>query len=94
MKPPKSPAQMSAAEINRELDKLVAQDSVLGDEIIAAGLGGVPLFDLLEMDGPLAERQRSLVKRRRALDDEIEARYGPGAPSRLPRGMGPIKGRA
>lgn len=92
MKEPKKPAVMSAAEINRELDRLDAQDSALGDEIIAAGLGHVLLLDLLKMEGELPTRARAIFDRRHDLRHEITARYGPNAPARLPRGMGPIKG--
>lgn len=90
-KEPKNPAFMSAAEINRELDKLEVLDRKVGDEMIAAGRGYETYSDTYKKTDPLSLRYIDITSRRRDLRWEVERRYGPGAPSRLPRGFGPIK---
>jgi hypothetical protein len=40
---------------------------------------------------PLTDRYIENGNRRQALRIEMEMRYGPGTPSRLPRGFGPRK---
>ena len=46
---------------------------------------------LIRMTDPLALRYIQNWKDTGLLRDEIARRYGPGAPTRLPRGFGPIK---
>lgn len=89
------PATMSAAAINKELDKLTVQDSALGDKMIAAGRGYERPSEYLRMTDPLSLALRANSDRRMKLRIEIEMRYGPRAPSRLPsgRGYGPRKER-
>ncbi len=88
---PKDPAAMAGAQINRELDRLDASDSKLTREFIAAGRGHEKPWDTLKMTDPMAVRLRAAFARRTALRNEIERRYGPGAPHRLPRGFGAIR---
>ncbi len=88
---PKDPAGMPAAAINRELDRLDTTQSQITTELIAAGRGYEKIQDSLKKTDPLSMRLRANTDRSRALRHEIERRYGPGAPSRLPRGVGPIR---
>ena len=90
---PKPVSEMSAPEINRSLDKLAAEGSRLTHEMIEAGRGNERPSEYMEMTDPLSVRLRSNLERRSALRIEVERRYGPGAPSRLPPRFGPIKGR-
>ena len=91
--PPKPVPEMSASEINRALDKLGAVDSKLTREMIAAGRGNERPSEYLQMTDPLAMKLRAVSEQRLELQREVLSRYGPGAPSRLPPGFGPIKGR-
>jgi hypothetical protein len=84
----KDPATMTAAEINKELDKLQGQSSVLGSAMIEAGRGHERPSEYLKMTDPLAMELRKNSDRRYALRVEIELRYGPNPPSRLPTGRG------
>ena len=80
----KDPAAMTAAEINKELDKLNEQDSTLDSLMIEAGRGHERPSEYLRMTDPLSTELRKNSDRRQDLRIEIEMRYGPGAPSRLP----------
>lgn len=84
----KPPSAMTASEINKELDKLKDQDSVLSGLMIAAGRGHERPSEYLKLDDPLALELRKNYDRRQALQIEIDLRYGPKAPSRLPAGRG------
>lgn len=84
----KEPRDMTAAEINRELDALDKKRQRLNDEFIAAGRGHETASETAKKTDPLAERWKALVSRTADLRNEISLRYGPGAPSRLPRGFG------
>jgi hypothetical protein len=84
----RKPASMTAAEINKELDKLNEQDSTLGSLMIAAGRGYERPSEYLKMTDPLAMELRKNSDRRQALRIEISLRYGPSPPSRLPTGRG------
>ena len=86
-----SPETMTAGQINRALDRLEADSSRLNQRFIDAGRGHERLGDILEMTDALALEYRAVSDQIRALRWEIERRYGPGAPSRLPRGFGPIR---
>lgn len=88
---PKPTSQMTAGEINKALDKLDQQDSQLTREFIDAGRGNERPSETQHMNDPLAIRHRELFRRRMDLRNEMERRYGPGAPSRLPKGFGPLK---
>lgn len=82
---------MGAAEINKWRDVLDKESSGITDELIAAGRGNERPTETVRMTDPLALRYIQNWKDTGLLRDEIARRYGPGAPSRLPRGFGPIK---
>lgn len=82
-------AALPAAKINKELDRLDAEQSKQADELIAAGRGNETAQETMAKSDPLAERFKASVARRQELRREIDARYGPGAPNRLPKGFGP-----
>lgn len=87
----KDPGTMTAGEINKELDKLDALSSKHTDEMISSGRGHERPTDWWGKTDPLSLAMRQLSDRRSDLRNEIERRYGPGAPSRLPKGFGPRK---
>lgn len=92
----KDPRTMTAGEINRELDRLDKADRALGDEMIREGRGHERPSEYLKKDDPLSRKLQAIFDRSYKLRFEIEARYGPGAPSRLPirtgrRAFGPRK---
>lgn len=84
--------KMGATEINRRLDKLDVKDTELNDALLAAGVNE-GYQEILKRADNFGKRARELFGLRWALRNEIEARYGPGAPHRLPKGFGPIKDR-
>lgn len=89
----KNPDVMTAGEINRELDKLDAKRSELNRAFIDAGRGHETAAETVKLTDPLAVKYNAVADRQCALRYEIERRYGPGAPSRLPlgKGFGPLK---
>lgn len=98
MRPPVIPvvqaevvARWAPAKINGMLDRLRKLSSVLTDEFIAAGRGHERASETWQFDDPLAERYKAISRSQDVLRNEIERRYGPGAPSRLPRGFGPTR---
>jgi hypothetical protein len=88
---PTEPSSMAAAQINRELDRLDARRAANTDAFIASGRGDERPSEYLGKDDPLSREAAAIYGRRCALRAEIERRFGPGAPSRLPRGFGPLK---
>lgn len=86
-----TPETMTPGTINKELDKLDAQISKLNSQLIDAGRGTEKLSEVVTKTDPLSVAMKDNLDRARALRDEIAARYGPGAPSRLPlkKGFGP-----
>ena len=88
-KPAKDTGTMTAGEVNRELEKLEKSYYLVVDELIKAGRGHETANDTWKLDDPLARRFKTISSRRGDLRNEIELRYGPRAPSRLPRGFGP-----
>jgi hypothetical protein len=88
---PKEPSEMTAGEINKALDKIDAESSKLTRQFIDAGRGHERPSEYLRMSDPLAMKAQELHKKRTALAIERDMRYGPGAPSRLPKGFGPRK---
>ena len=88
---PKDPATMTASEINKALDKLDKERSAITDEFINTGRGHERPSDYLKLSDPLSLRARDNFDAYTAIRNEVERRYGPGAPSRLPKGFGPIK---
>jgi hypothetical protein len=85
--PHKDPKTMTPAEINRELDQIDKKRSELNDEFIEAGRGSETVNETWKKDDPLALRYKELSNRHGDLQREIYARYGPGAPSRMPKGF-------
>ena len=88
------PGTMTAGEINKELDRLDTHDSALTDQMIADGRGFERPSDYFRKTDPLSLAMRGISDRRVALRVEIESRYGPGAPRRLPSGLGPTRAKA
>ena len=89
----KVPAQMPAAAINRELDRIDVCRARLNEDLIAAGRGSERYSETLAMDPSkdlLTAYFQVLHERRADLMREVERRAGPGM-RRLPRGFGPIK---
>lgn len=86
-------AAMSGAAINKALDQCDALASKTCQELIDAGRGRERAQETYRMSDPLALRFIAEVDARAMLRREVDRRYGPGAPSRLPRGFGPIRGR-
>jgi hypothetical protein len=87
----KDPDVMTAGEINKELDKLEEQNSKLTQRMIDAGRGYERPSEYLRMTDPLSMKLRKNSDRRMILRIQIERRYGPGAPRRLPREFGPVR---
>lgn len=83
----RDPADLTPAQINRELDALDRRRSRNTDAFIAAGRGEERPSEYLGKDDQLSREAREIFERQSALRSEIERRYGPGAPSRLPRGF-------
>lgn len=88
---PKPIAEMSGPEINKALDRLDKLDSKFTEDMIAAGRGYERFSDWSMMTDPLALHGLDLFRQRMALRAEMERRYGPGTPGRLPKGFGPIR---
>lgn len=86
-KTPKPLAEMLAGEINRELDRLDERSSKNTADFIAAGRGNERPSEYLKKDDPLSREALAIFERRHDLRAEIARRYGPGAPSRLPKGF-------
>lgn len=78
------PMTLRASEINKELDRLDSESSKLTSAMISAGRGTEPIQDTLRKDDPLSLQIRAVSDRQHMLRQEIAARYGPSAPSRLP----------
>lgn len=78
------PAEMTAGKVNKELDKLDELGSRLEDEMIAAGRGHEKPSEYLRASDPLAKKLQAIYARRSSLRMEIEFRYGPNSPTRLP----------
>lgn len=90
MKKVRDPATMTAGQINRELDLIDETISKLTDAFIAAGRGEETSSQTAKLKDPLANAFNAQSSRRIELRLEIEHRWGPAAPSRLPgRGFGP-----
>jgi len=96
----KPPADMTAGEINKALDKLTKASQELTNAFIAAGRGYEKYNETLEIAArdphdELAQTFAAIDRQRRALQSEINLRMGPDAPGRLPPGrfFGPRKYR-
>lgn len=87
----KDPREMTAGEINLELDALDVKRARLVEKFVAAGRGHETPSETRTKSDPLALEWIAATDRSDALRREIDRRYGPGAPPRLPRGFGPIR---
>ncbi len=88
----KAPRDMTAGQINKELDALEASSSDICSKMIEAGRGDERPTETMVKADTLSLAFKAIVARRSELRIEIDLRYGPGAPSRLPsRGFGPRK---
>ena len=90
----KDPRVMTGPEINKELDRLDKKSSEIGTKMIAEGRGHETYSDTYKIGrgyDPLTDAWIDCAERQSALRNEISLRYGPRAPSRLPRGFGPRK---
>lgn len=85
----KTPGEMTAGQINKELDRLDQKNSSINDELIEAGRGHETANETWKKDDELSMRWRRIADRRLDLKNEISQRYGPGSPRRLPKGFGP-----
>lgn len=77
---------MSASEINNELDKLDTKRSKLVDEFIKDGRGRETHDETMKKGDQLARKYQAIVNRVADLRWEISLRMGPGNYRRLPRG--------
>ena len=84
-------AAWPASKINAMVDRFDRLSSRNADAFIAAGRGHERPSDYMDKDDALSREARSIFSARSVLRQEIERRYGPGAPSRLLRGFGPIR---
>lgn len=84
----KNVKDMTAGEINRELDKLDKVFSKLNDTFIAVGRGNERPSELQGKTDPLSLAMLDAFAKNRELQIEIELRYGSRV-HRLPRGFGP-----
>ena len=84
---------MSAAAINRELDKLDKIRSKLGDEMIATGRGHETWSEKMSKNPATSDdltiAYQVVSARAGDLRRQVERRAGPGM-KRLPKGFGPI----
>jgi hypothetical protein len=87
----KSPHEMTSGQINKELDALDATSSAITREFIEAGRGSERPSETIQKTDPLSARWKVASDRVMALHNEIERRYGPGAPRRLPPRWGKKK---
>jgi len=84
------PSRMTAGQINKALDRLERKSSALNQKFIDAGRGHERPSETFKLTDPLSRAYHVDAKARESLRVEIARRYGPGAPTRLPRGFGPI----
>jgi len=84
-------SEMTAGKINKALDRNDQTQSKITDDLIAAGRGSEKTSEILAKSDPLSQRLKDALDERSDLKNEITRRYGPDAPSRLPKGFGPVK---
>lgn len=83
----KNTETMTGAELNRELDRLDRERIAVVDALIKAGRGDESFSDIAKKSDTLSRRWQAESARRADVRAEITRRYGPDAPSRLPRGF-------
>lgn len=82
---------MTAGQLNSALDRIDAAMSKVTQQFIDAGRGHERPSEYLGKSDPLSMRAKELTDQRSAIRIEMEMRYGPGVPSHLPKGFGPLK---
>ncbi len=87
----KDPRTMLASAINKELDALDVKSGKNCRAFIEAGRGHERPSEYMSKQDPLSREACAIADRESDLRREVVRRYGPGAPSRLPRGFGPLK---
>jgi len=91
----KSPSEMTAGEINRELDAIGKKRQRLNDKFIEAGRGSETSIETRKKTDPLALEYIALMDRFDALHNEIDRRMGPGPGGRrwhrMGKGFGPMR---
>lgn len=85
-----NPKELTAAKINKELDKLDSILSDFTDEFIKLGRGNERHSDICKKNDKLSKDYIMVCDRRSKLRMEVESRYG-GYISRLPKGFNKIK---
>lgn len=88
---PKPIKEMSGPQINKALDRLDKLDSKFNRAMIKDGRGDERFSEWSNYTDRLSRMGLSLYHMRMDLRNEIARRYGPGAPSRLPKGFGPLR---
>ena len=78
--------EMTAGQINKKLDALGAQSRDLTDALIAAGRGDELPSETRQRTDALSRKWQQNADQVHAMRNEIERRYGPNAPLRLPKG--------
>jgi hypothetical protein len=78
------PAEMTPAQINKELDTLGKRSLKHTDEMLAQKRGNEKFSETAKKDDPLSKDINETSDRKTALHGEIKARMGPSAPSRMP----------
>ena len=81
-------ACMTASQINKALDRIDKIRSKITDEFIATGRGHELPSETRHKTDPLALRSLEVQEAQWQFQREIERRYGPKAPHRLPSGRG------
>lgn len=89
----KDPSEMTAGQINKALDRLEERSVKNTAKLLEAGRGYELSSEIQKLTDPLALEYQDILRKRLNLRFEIDRRYGPGAPSRLPKGFGPIRYR-
>lgn len=78
------PAIMTGGQINKSLDKLSLESSKINDKFISSGRGQEKPSEILTKSDSLSLAYRLNNEKMNALRNEMERRYGPGVPNRLP----------
>lgn len=80
--------KMTASQINKTKDKNREESRKINDELIESGRGSEKFTESVTKTDSLAIRRIENSEESEDIQDEISARYGPGAPSHLPTGRG------
>ena len=83
------PGTMQPSEINKELEDNRKKSSVLNQRMIEEGRGSERPSEYRKKSDELSQSLTRILDRHDALHQEIATRYGPGAPSYMPKGFKP-----